>query len=245
MKHILQKDKLLATVEKIQKRIDARFPGAGLGSVADEVLQITRKALVRAEWISKPNRWLQGGLVAVFLTAITGAAVYLHGREDKTPLWLVLFQFLDATKGSAAALTALAIFLVTLETRLKRRRALQAIHELRSVAHVIDMHQLTKDPDLIENPTRPLDVAGRPMTADDMERYLHYCTELLAVVGKIGQLYVQDFPDSVAQTAVDHFESLATGLSSKIWQKLMILDRIRSNAIRNHEDKPAVEPATF
>ena len=38
-----------------------------------------------------------------------------------------------------------------------------------------------------------------------------YCTELLAVVSKIGQLYVQDFPDATAETAVDHFEGLATG----------------------------------
>jgi hypothetical protein len=27
---------------------------------------------------------------------------------------------------------------------------------------------------------------------------------------------------------VDHFEALATGLSNKIWQKIMILDQIRS-----------------
>ena len=57
---------------------------------------------------------------------------------------------------------------------------------------------------------------------------MHFCTELLAVVSKIGQLYVQDFRDADAQTAVDQFEGLATGLSSKIWQKLMILDRISS-----------------
>jgi hypothetical protein len=63
-----------------------------------------------------------------------------------------------------------------------------------------------------------------------MGRYLHYCTELLAIISKIGQLYVQDFPDATAVTSVDHFESLATGLSSKIWQKLMVLDRIRAAA---------------
>jgi hypothetical protein len=68
------------------------------------------------------------------------------------------------------------------------------------------------------------------MDADAMGRYLHYCTELLAVLGKVGHLYVQDFPDTGALTAVDHFEGLTVGLSGKIWQKLMILDRIRSDA---------------
>jgi hypothetical protein len=38
---------------------------------------------------------------------------------------------------------------MTIETRVKRRRALRAIHELRSIAHVIDMHQLTKDPEWV------------------------------------------------------------------------------------------------
>ena len=37
-------------------------------------------------------------------------------------------------------------FLITLEERLKRARVLKALHELRSLAHVVDMHQLTKDP---------------------------------------------------------------------------------------------------
>src|SRR5258708_24597219 len=30
-------------------------------------------------------------------------------------------------------------------SRIKRARALKAMHELRSLAHIIDMHQLTKD----------------------------------------------------------------------------------------------------
>ena len=37
-------------------------------------------------------------------------------------------------------------FLVSIQARLKRRRALAALHELRTIIHVIDMHQLTKDP---------------------------------------------------------------------------------------------------
>jgi hypothetical protein len=37
-------------------------------------------------------------------------------------------------------------FLLSVEVRYKRARALKALHELRSITHVIDMHQLTKDP---------------------------------------------------------------------------------------------------
>jgi hypothetical protein len=141
-----------------------------------------------------------------------------------------LVGFLDATKGVGVYMVAAAVFLVTLEVRFKRRKALKAVHELRALAHLIDMHQLNKDPERVGTPEAATMESGRAMTAEELGRYLHYCTALLAIVSKIGQLYVQDFPDSAAQAAVDHFESLATGLSSKIWQKIMILDRIHPGA---------------
>ena len=56
-------------------------------------------------------------------------------------------------------------FLLTIETRLKRRRALAALHQLRSIAHVVDMHQLTKDPEqLLSNPPATASSPARAMT---------------------------------------------------------------------------------
>jgi hypothetical protein len=230
MKPVLRADKLLETGEQIRQRIAERFPDSGLSAVASNVGQITRDAVERAEAIREPNWWLRGGLVILLIIAVAGIVVYAQTREDTTSFVRGVLEFLDAAKGSAAVLVAAAIFLVTLETRIKRRRALRAVHELRALAHIIDMHQLAKDPDRFGHPTQPIIVSGREMDAASMGRYLHYCTELLAVLSKIGQLYVQDFPDPAAQTSVDQFEALATGLSSKIWQKLMILDRVRSDA---------------
>jgi hypothetical protein len=93
--------------------------------------------------------------------------------------------------------------------------------------------QRENDPELLGTSSQAVVVSGRSMNADSMGRYLHYCTELLALVSKIGQLYVQDFPYAPSVAAVDQFENLATGLSSKIWQKLMILDRVRSDGIES------------
>ena len=65
----------------------------------------------------------------------------------------------DAVERSGIA----AFFFLTLETRLKRQRALKAIRELRSLAHIIDMHQLTKDPERIAEPmTDTARLARRP-----------------------------------------------------------------------------------
>jgi hypothetical protein len=115
-------------------------------------------------------------------------------------------------------------FLVTIETRVKRRRALRAIHELRAIAHVIDMHQLTKDPEwVLERGPETGVLAARTMTLFELSRYLDYCSEALSLTGKVAALYVQRFDDAVALSAVNQVEELTTGLSRKIWQKLTVL----------------------
>jgi hypothetical protein len=243
MERVLKTSKILETVQGLTHRIGERFPKSGLASVAGEIEKVVQEALVRAETIRRPNYWLRGGLLLVAAAAVTGVLVFLYtGRTDEAPLWQRLLQFLKDAGPAAAYLTALALFLVTLEVRLKRRRAIQAIHELRAMAHIIDMHQLAKDPDLLGHPDNPVRVADQVLDSEGMGRYLHYCTELLAIISKIGQLYVQDFADGTALAAVDQFEALATGLSHKIWQKLMILDRLRSSDIPKSA-KPAPLPA--
>jgi hypothetical protein len=145
-------------------------------------------------------------------------------RVKPCRLWSRLADFLVKIQGAAVFLGALVVFFWTLETRFKRSKAVAAIHELRALAHIIDMHQLTKDPS-----RKP--EAGLPaMKLEEMRHYLHCCTELLAVVTKLGQLYVQDFPDGPSLAAVDQLENLGTGLSQKIWQKIMILDRLQAEA---------------
>lgn len=46
---------------------------------------------------------------------------------------------------------------------------------------------------------------------------------LLSITGKVAALYIQDLDDDVALAAVNEVENLTTGLSRKMWQKLMIL----------------------
>lgn len=64
------------------------------------------------------------------------------------------------------------------------------------------------------------------MTAFELTRYLDYCSEILALTGKLGALYVQKFDDSDTVAAAASIESLTVGLSQKIWQKIVILDRM-------------------
>ncbi len=112
-------------------------------------------------------------------------------------------QGLDAAINEVVFIGIAAFLFMTLETRLKRRRALKAIHELRALAHIIDMHQLTKDPERIaEAPTGATD-AKRPQNPAELIRYLDNCSDLLALISKIAALYVQNFDDPVTLAAVN------------------------------------------
>jgi hypothetical protein len=226
----LKEEKLVETSARLSQRVSARFPGSGLSCVAAEVVEVTREALVRADSIRRPNWWLRGGLIGLVALVLVVLLYEVLTSKDELSVFREIARFLNANAGLAIYLVASAVFVVTLERRLKRGRAIEAVHELRAMAHIVDMHQLTKDPDQLDSQEAPLEVGGQPMTLETMRRYLHYCTELLALISKIGQLYVQDFPDATALAAVDQCENLATGLSSKIWQKIMILDQMLADA---------------
>jgi hypothetical protein len=138
----------------------------------------------------------------------------------------VFAQATEAAINDLIFLGATVLFLVTLENRLKRRKALAALHQLRSVAHVVDMHQLTKDPEQLassqpKTPSSPV----RALTTSQLGRYLDYCSEMLSVISKIAALHVQHFNDPVTLAAVNEIETLTSGLSGKIWQKISLLDR--------------------
>jgi hypothetical protein len=229
MYRTLNADKLLETSDKLHKRIVSRFPDAGLGEVANELTATVREGVKRAKEISSPNIPLRVGLLLLLVLIAVFVILSLMQKEQGTALGQA-WQLLETTRGAAVYLVVVVVFFWTLETRFKRRKALAAIHELRALAHVIDMHQLPKDPEQFNESTDPIEVGDRKMDPEGMAIYLHFCTEMLAIVSKIGQLYVQDFPDGTSLAAVDQVETLAANLSQKVWQKLMIIDRIRSDA---------------
>ncbi|MCA9061208.1 MAG: hypothetical protein KDA85_21995, partial [Planctomycetaceae bacterium] len=136
---------------------------------------------------------------------------------------------------------AAIFFLLTLESRIKRHRVLKALYELRSVSHVIDMHQLTKDPSRVvaasAHPTRSS--PERTLTPFLLARYLDYCSEMLSLIGKLASLYAQSNPDEVVLQAVNDIETLTNGLSRKIWQKITMLDNCSAANKSTDRSEPA------
>jgi hypothetical protein len=225
----LDAEKIVETCRSTSESVSRRFPGSGLSKVAEELLSVGADAAQLSRWLARPHLALRilAGL------GIVGIVMVVFGVVLKVKLQPTFSSISEFLQGSDAALNeviflgAAIFFFTTLETRLKRRRALKAIHVLRSMAHIIDMHQLTKDPERI-NTAPPTSASGikRPQSPTELIRYLDYCSDLLALISKIASLYVQDFDDPVTLSAVNEVENLTNGLSRKIWQKIMIFDRI-------------------
>lgn len=223
----LDPEKIVDTIGTLSRRIDERFPNSGLGNVCRELLTIAQESQQRSTWIAKPQRSLR--IITLILLIIMAAGlivIFTHAAWPRDGFEVVgLVQGLEAALNITILLGAAALFLVTVEVRIKRKRALKAIHELRALAHVIDMHQLTKDPERLR--MQGQDTASSPkrtLRGSELIRYLDYCSEMLSLIGKIAALYVQKFDDPVALASVNEVEELTTGLSRKIWQKIMILN---------------------
>jgi hypothetical protein len=229
--------KIVETTKALRQRITERFPESSLSRVSGELLSVAEEAAAVSRWLAKPHLPLRvmgwTGIVAIAVVLMI-AVVTAISSMSTSPAFSSLSDMLQGYDAAIneVVLTGIAIFfLFNLEARIKRAKALKAIHVLRSMAHIIDMHQLTKDPERIAHPESGTDTASSPkrqLTPFELTRYLDYCTEALAVISKVAAVYVQHFNDPVTLSAVNDVEELTNGLSRKIWQKIMILDRIIS-----------------
>ena len=71
---------------------------------------------------------------------------------------------------------------------MKRRQTLRYLHELRSITHIIDMHQLTKDQSFVRGEEQP-DISDKPpMTRAQLIRYFDYCSEMFSLTSKLAAL---------------------------------------------------------
>lgn len=217
---------IIKQLEALRNRVAERFPTRGLTQTATHLLDIARPTTREAASLRNKIWWLR-----ILTAVVMGAGAYGFYR---------LFSYYKLSIGGDLAFTeftqaldaSLNIFLLSglfilfflrLETNFKRVKALNGLYRLRAIAHVIDMHQLTKDPTSVVGKQRTSSSPLRDLNDEQLLRYLDYCSEMLSLTGKLAALYAQYFPDATVVSAVNDIEELTTNLSRKIWQKIMLV----------------------
>ena len=217
--------RIIETLDRLKARIEKRFPDSGLSKVCSELTATARHTSARAAKIAAHNWPLRIAVSAIILggvVALVSALRLLHLEDIETNLGLL--QSLEAAVNLLILFGGATWFLIGLDDRLKRQRALDELHILRSIAHVVDMHQLTKDPHSLALDEQPV------FNAEALTRYLDYCAEMLALIAKLAALYAERMRDPVVIDAVTEVENLTTGLSRKIWQKISLIGTMDGSA---------------
>ena len=226
----LDAGQILRTIRSVKRRIDRRFPTSGLGMVCGELEEIGSTAAQFTGSLRRPiypiriAAWL---LIGLIIALALGQFALLDDLSLSFASVGDLMEAIEAALSELVLLGVAVLFLATGENRIKRHRSLAALRELRSIAHVVDMHQLTKDPkDLLAGDTDLEEEGVEAMDRKDLAHYLDYCSEILSLTSKLAALYLEGFDDHVVIGAVNEIEGLTSGLMGKIWQKIMILDRM-------------------
>jgi hypothetical protein len=217
----LESNEIIHTIDELLSRISQRFPKSDLAAVCEELLVVAKETEAKSRAVNVANYPLRG--IVVLLIAAAGGIFYflIHALQVKTAeVELInLLQGLEAGTNLVIFISVAVYFLFSLESRTSRTRALNDLNELRSIVHVIDMHQFSKDPsELLSSDST------EGMTRTDLTRYLGFCSVMLSLGAKLAALYAQHLPDEVVIDAASDLQNVANGLSLKIWQKIAILE---------------------
>jgi len=228
----LEPVKLIETAERLHRRVCERFPDSGLSRVGEELVKRATQAEQGCAHVKDPHRPVRmaSGLIITVLVlfALWAAAVAIDDASTAAGApadWRDIPTVGEAVANELLLLGAAIWFFVSLERKRKRERVFSAMNELRTVAHLIDIHQLSKNPEYLfdegnDTPSSP----KRELSPFLMGRYLDYCSEMLALTGKVAALYGDAFEDAEALKAVNDLEELCIGLQRKIWQKVILLE---------------------
>ncbi|TYL45913.1 hypothetical protein FXB39_15475 [Nocardioides sp. BGMRC 2183] len=219
-----------STAERLVQRMETRLPGRNLIAVGHELVDLIadvdvgshqiRSRVRMARVVTRLVLGVAVVLATLFLLLAIRDAVEQRQVEDSVE-WLAV---IETVVNDVVFLAIAVFFLYGIPDRVERAHLLDLLHRLRSLAHIIDMHQLTKDPERVRADYLP---SARSAEVDldprSMEAYLDYCSELLSLVGKTAALCAEESQDPVVLDTVRSVETLTTGLARTIWQKIALL----------------------
>jgi hypothetical protein len=227
----LAADHVGATVAHLERRIFARFGERGLTKAARDLHQLVGQVEDEAKQSHTrlKRRTLAGRATSITIIGATLIALVFSMQSavtkglERNENWIFL---VESVTNDLVFVGIAVLFLWAMPEHLERRAMLQTLHRLRSLAHVIDMHQLSKDPEQL-SPTfvATAESVRHGLDADQLYHYLDYCSEMLSLTAKTAALCGEHTSDGVVLETISTIETLTTQLSNKIWQKISQLPR--------------------
>lgn len=219
----IEAGRLRETTAWLEKRIVATFPGRALGELAFDLGDLVGDVGEHCERLAKPN-WPLRILVAsaiLLLFLLLGATFSALPLSAEGVTWIDLLQGIEAALNELVMAGLVVLFLASIENRRKRGQALAGLRDLRGMAHVIELHQMTKDPEIAMARAQGAEVDH--LGPKELALYLSFCADLLSIVGKTAALYGQVLDDSVVLATVDEVEGVSSRAAGKIWQKMALI----------------------
>jgi hypothetical protein len=214
--HRLDPARIIETSDHLTRRVSEKLPDSTLAGLAAQLGQVARQTEERARQARRPNLAIRIASILAVCGTLIGLwylARHIHARWDFGTITEV-FEATDAGFNLLVILAGALWTFVTLEARIKRRKALESIEELRDFIHVIDITQLYYTPDLYSaNPGNSVSSLNIDYT------YLLFCTEMLTLISNLAPLYTRGAAGDSILRAVSDIEMLANAISAKLLSK--------------------------
>jgi hypothetical protein len=221
--HRLDPAKIVETAENLAHRVGESLPGSTLASLAIELAAIARKTDERARQARRPIYAIRVGSLLSISSTLVGLwylAGHIHTRWEFGTITEV-FEATDAGFNLLVLLGGVLWFFLTIESRIKRKKALNSIEELREFIHVIDVTQLYYTPDLYK-----ADPASSHSSLNLDYTYLLFCTQMLGVINNLAPLYSRGAAGDSIFRAVSDVETLANAITAKLLSKAGTVPRV-------------------
>jgi len=215
-RHRLDPARIIETAENLAREVGEKLPGSSLAGLAVELAKIAHATVERARQARRPIyaiRVLSLLAISVSLLGLWYLLDHIHARWEFGTITEV-FEAADAGFNLLVLLAGALWFLITIENRIKRKKAFEFIEELREFIHVIDVTQLFYTP-LVYNPDP---AAARTSVTFDYTYFL-YCTQMLAVISNLAALFTRGVVGDSIMRAAAEVALLANAITVKLLSK--------------------------
>jgi len=228
----LEPSRLIEAAERLDQAVRERLPNTHLAKLSGEILTIARETARRVKEAQRPIfriRILSALALGTAVVGIVFIARHVQYRAEVENVSEVL-EGIDAGFNILILLGGMLLYLTTLESRIKKRRVMENLHELKELLHLVDMNQLAHPPQLFANTsTDPTQAVGRDSF------YLIAHIRMFSLIGNLAAAYSQNVKDDSVLRMAGHIETMASGYTEKLWEMSNLLLQLASQAGRQAE----------